>query len=195
MRKIKPGLALVAALAFGAATTASASASSFLSTLTKAKLLSENVTNQVFNTEEGTFECTEAKIEKGETGTAGAEESSQLAEIKYGKCLFFGVVPTTFTNWDYLYLASGKADLDNLVKWISNNGLGGTCEIIWKSKQNLGTIKYINSGNNIKFEPAIAGIEYTAGSGCSRPGTFKTGTYKGNFEAMIASPGKLSFMP
>ncbi len=195
MRKIKLGLALVAALVFSvAAMTASASASSFLSSVTGAALLSEKVENQVFTTEEGTVECTVAKIVKGVTGTAGAEEASQLAEIKYEKCLAFGFVPTTLTNAHYTFLASGKADLNNLVKIVSSNGLGGTCEVSVKAKQNLGTIKYSTVGNNIKIEPTVTGITYTAGSECPKPGTFTTGSYKGNSEAMI-SGGSLSFMP
>lgn len=195
MRKVKLGLALVAALVFGVAMTASASASSFLSTLTKAKLLSEKVENQVFTTEEGTVECSEAKTVKGETGTAGVEEPSQLAEIKYENCLAFGFVPTTLTNADYTFLATGgKSDLNNLIKIVSSNGVGGTCEVSVAAKQNLSSVKYTNSGKNIKIEPSITGIKYTASSGCSRPGTFTTGTYKGNTEAMI-SGGTLSFMP
>ncbi len=196
MRKIELGLALVAALVFGVAMTASASASSFLSSVTKAKLLSENVATQVFTTEEGTVECTEVPIEKGETGTAGAEESSLLVSIKFKvtKCIAFGVVATIITEFHYLYLANNElADLNNLVKIVANTPFG-TCEVSIKGKQKLKAVKYSTNGNNIKLEPNVTGITYTAGSGCQKPGTFTNGKYTGNFELMI-SGGSLSFMP
>lgn len=183
--RIKLGLALVAALAFSIAMTASASAASFLSSA-KAKLLSENVAAQVFKTNAGEVKCSEAKIEAGET--TGTEVTVQLAEIHYGKCVAFGFVPTTLKNADYLFEAGGTAKLDNLVLIVSNG-----CEVSVPA-QKVGTIKYSTNGNNLKLEPAVKGIEYTAAACPSGNGKATNGEYKGNSEAMIAG-GTVSFMP
>jgi uncharacterized low-complexity protein len=197
MRSIKIGLALVAALVVGVAMTGSASAAlSFLTTLSKAALLSEGVQEQVFKTKAGEVKCNEAKIEAGLTGTAGKEELVQLVEIHYsGKpnCLAFGFVPTELKNADYLFLPDGTVHIDNEIKIVAS-----TCEV-QVPPQLVGSIKYTNTTNsekhtNIKIEPNVTGILYTA-KGCTMGnGEFKDGTYTGNAEAMIAG-GSISFMP
>lgn len=187
MRSIKLGLALVAALAFSATVTASASAASFISSETKAKLLSEGVQSQVFKTNAGEVKCSEAKIEAGETGTVDLPESVQLAEIHYGNCLAFGFVPTTLKNADYLFLPNGTVHIDSEVTIV-----GGGCEVKVPA-QSVGTVKYSDNGNNIKIEPNVTGILYTAKSCPSGNGEAKNGTYTGNSEAMIAS-GAVEFV-
>jgi hypothetical protein len=186
MRNLKLSLVLVAALAFSIAMTGTASAESFLSTVSKAKLLSTGVQKQVFTTNAGTIECTEANIVGGETGTAGTEEKVQLAEIAYKGCLAFGFL-TTVKNADYLFLPSGVAHIDSEITIE-----GGGCEVKIPP-QLIGTVLYKNSGNNIKLEPQVEEILYTSKGCTSGNGESKNGTYTGNSEAMIAG-GKLSFM-
>lgn len=188
MRRIQIGLGLIATLMFSVAMTSSASATSFLSSITKAKILLEKVASQVFTTSEGNIECSAAKIEKGETGTAGAEELVQLVEIKYENCLAFGFILTEFSNADFLLLPSNTVHLSKLVKLVSSTG----CEI--SVPPGLYTAsKYSNVGKNIKFEPNLTGIHYTANK-CTSNGSFTNGTYTGTSEMMIAG-GTLSFMP
>lgn len=187
MRNLKSGLALVAALAFSVAMTGTASAESFLSSVSKAKLLSEGVETQVFKTNVGEVKCKEALILAGETGTAGTEEKVQLAEIAYGTCVAFGFVPTTLKNADYLFLPDGTIHIDNEITIVSNG-----CEVK-VPPQLVGTVMYSNNGNNIKLEPKVEEILYTATSCPSGNGEAKNGEYTGNSEAMIAG-GKLSFM-
>jgi uncharacterized low-complexity protein len=189
MRYIKLGLALVAALVFSVTMAASAFAAlSFLSSVSKAKLSSTGVQTQVFKTNAFEMQCSEAKIEAGETAAAGVEATVQLAEVHYSKCLVFGFIPTTFTNFDYLFLPSGTVHLDNTVTLVASG-----CELKWPP-QLVGTVKYVNSGNNIKLEPNISSILYTAKSCPSGNGEAKNGTLTGNSEWTI-SGGKLSFMP
>lgn len=186
MRSIKIGLALMAALAFSAAMTASASAAGFLATA-KEKLLSAKVAAQVFTTKEGTFECSEATIERGESSTS--EVQTQLAVVHYGGCTFFSFI-AEFTPADFLFEANGNVKLANLIKITAP---GTSCEMSWPA-QTFGTVKYDNSGKNILLLPNVSGMVYDA-AGCSTGnGLFSDGTYKGNFEVMIAN-GKLSFMP
>lgn len=187
-RMIQVGLGLVAVLVFSIAMTSSASATSFLSSISKAKILSEKVENQVFTTSNGNVECSEAKVEKGETGTAGSEELVQLAEIKYENCLAFGFVPTEISNADYLFLPNGTVHIDKLVRILASNG----CETSVPPQLTTGTL-YANSGNNIKITNHVSGIKYTANK-CTFNGSFTNGTYKGSSESMI-SGGTLSFMP
>lgn len=186
--RIKLGVALLAALVFSAVMTSSAfGALSFLSTISKAKLLSEKVENQVFVSNGGTVECAEAKIIKGETGTAGAEEAAWLAEIQYEDCVVFGFLPNTFTPADLLFLPSGTVHLDKEIKV-----LAGGCELTFPP-QLFGTDKFATSGHNVKVEQNVTGILYTI-KNCVTNGTAKNGTLKGNFEVMIAG-GSVSFMP
>jgi hypothetical protein len=185
MRSIKLGLALVAALAFSVAMTASASAASFLAS-GKEALLTAKVAKQVFKTREGTVECSEAKIVKGES-TAG-ETTSQEAEIEYKKCLAFGAIPTELKNALYNFLASGSTHIKNTIKIVSSG-----CTVV-VGPQSVSSVGYKTVGNNIELIPKVTGIAYKGENGCPQVGTFADGEYTGNSEVMTAS-GKLSFMP
>jgi hypothetical protein len=186
MRSIKIGLGLAAVLVFGIAMTASASASSFLSSA-KEKLLSTNVADQVFVTEAGTTECTKAPITAGES--TGAEAAEQAATIKYEGCTAFKIAEVTISPAEYLFLANGEVHIQKL---ISIKVIG--CEVSVPA-QGVNKVDYATKGNNILLEPLVTGILYTAsGSLCAKTGEFKNGTYKGHAEVMIAN-GSLSFMP
>jgi hypothetical protein len=183
--RIKIGLALVAALVFSIASTASASAASFLSSA-KAKLESLNVATQVFETEAGTTECTEANITAGES--TGLEASAQKATIEYKKCTAFGFIEVTITPAEYDFHSNGEVSIEKLIS-IKTTG----CEVSVPA-QTVEKVDYATSGNNILLEPLVTGILYTASGGsCRKTGEFKNGTYKGHSEVMIPN-GKLSFM-
>jgi hypothetical protein len=190
MRTIKMGLALMAVLMFSVAMTASSASAalSFLATKLE-KLLSTKVETQVFSTENGTVECTEANIEGG-TSNDNGEQLFQLALIKYGNCTAFFFVKAEIGLADYLFdAATGLVKIDKLILITVP---GNSCETSVPA-QTDGTVKYDNSGNNILLLPNVSGINYTA-NGCSHNGSFTNGTYTGNSEAMIAN-GTLSFMP
>lgn len=187
--RIKIGLALVAALVFSVGATASASAASFLSSA-KAKLESLNVATQVFNTEAGTTECTEAKITAGES--SGTEASAQKATIEYKGCKAFGFVNVEISPAEYDFHGNGEVSIEKLIL-ISTAG----CDVSVPA-QTVEKVDYATNGNNILLEPLVTGILYTAAnlSGspkCLKTGEFKNGTYKGHSEVMIPN-GKLSFM-
>jgi hypothetical protein len=186
MRSIKLGLGIVAVLIFSVAMTASASATAFLSSA-KEKLLSTNVAEQVFVTEAGTTECSKATITAGES--SGAEATEQSATIKYENCKAFGFVEVTISPAEYVFLASGEVHIQKLIS-IKTTG----CEVSVPA-QLVSKVDYVTKGSNLLLEPLVTGILYTgSGALCTKSGTFKTGTYKGHSEAMIAA-GTLSFMP
>jgi hypothetical protein len=185
MRSIKLGLALVVALVFGVAMTASASATSFLSSA-KEKLLSTNVADQVFVTEAGTTECTKAPITAGES--SGTETTEQKATIKYESCTAFKIAEVTISPAEYAFQADGEVEI---LKLISIKVTG--CEVSVPA-QTVSKVDYATKGSNILLEPLVTGILYTAsGSLCAKTGEFKNGTYKGHAEVMTAS-GSLSVM-
>lgn len=186
MKRIKLGLGLVAVLVFSIAATATgASAQSFLSS-TVAKLLSEKVATQVFTTEAGVTECSEAVVTAGES--SGTETTEQQATIEYKKCTAFGFISVTISPAEYDFLAGGKVIIEKEIT-ITTTG----CKVSVPA-QEVGTVTYSTSGNNIKLEPNVSGIKYTgSGSLCKKTGTFSNGTYTGNSEVMIAG-GTLSFM-
>jgi hypothetical protein len=186
MRSIKLVLGLAVGLVFGVAMTASASASSFLSSAKEA-LLSTNVSAQVFVTEAGTIECTKAKITGGESG--GTESNEAKGVVKYESCEAFGFVELTISPVEYLALADGEGHILKLVG-IETTG----CEVSVPA-QLINKFDYATKGNNLLIEPLVTGLKYTAsGSLCTKSGTFANGTYKGHSEVMIAH-GTLSFMP
>lgn len=184
-RSVKLSLGLVAALVVCIAMTASASASSFLSSA-KEKLLAENVATQVFTTEAGTAECAKASVTAGES--SGAEATQQSVTIKYEGCKTFGFVEVTISPAEYVFTAEGEVFISKSMS-IKTTG----CEVSVPA-QSLHKVDYATKGNNLLLEPLVTGIEYTAaGSACSKTGTFSNGTYKGHSEVMIAH-GTLSFM-
>lgn len=191
MRRIKIGLGIAMVLVCSIAMTASSASAalSFLSTAAKEKLLSTNVKEQIFTTNPGTTTCDAAVILKGETGgTAGAEELSQLAEITYEECTAFGFIPTEISNADYIFLPSGEVHIAKLIKILSAG-----CEVSVPA-QLVKTVEYSTVGKNIKLEPKVENILYTAAKCPTGNGEAKNGKYTGSSEVMIAN-GSLSFMP
>lgn len=152
------------------------------------KLLTTKVQTQVFSTEEGTVECTEAIVASGTSSTAAS--ASQLAELKYGKCTAFGLVSAEISPADYVFEANGEVHIEKLIKFFAP-ALG--CEVSVPA-QSAKEIKYDDNDGNIELLPKVTGILYTANSKCTKPGEFKNGTYTGNSEVMIAKGG-LAFVP
>jgi hypothetical protein len=152
------------------------------------KLLSTKVQTQVFTTEEGTVECTEAVVAAGTSSTAAT--TSQSAELKYGKCTAFGFVSAEISPADYAFQANGEVHIEKLIKFFAP-ALG--CEVSVPA-QSAREIKYDDNDGSIELLPKVTGILYTANSKCTKPGEFKNGTYAGNSEVMIAKGG-LAFVP
>jgi hypothetical protein len=192
MRNIKLTVGLIAALSFSIAMTASASASSFLSS-GRAKLLSENVSPQKFVFPSfGSLECAKAAVTAGES--PGHETSEQLVVIHYEECAFITFNPATFGPVDYVFLANGLAHISKLVR-ITIFPI--ECEIVLPA-QLVSKFGYKTVGHNLSVEPEVEEkLLYTVhginGHPCQE-GTFSNGIYKGHFELMI--PGLfLAFMP
>lgn len=189
MKISKPCLAILALILMPSLiTTATAPAASlaFLASSAKEKLLSTNVAPQLSETEEGTWECSVAKIT---TGESEAETSTLTAVIQYEGCAAFGE-EIKYTPAEYAFLASGEVHLLKLVRLtIPLTG----CEISLPA-QAFNKYGYRTDGNNLLLEPLVSAVSYTANSSCSKPGSFKNGALAGRWEIMIPS-GRLSFMP
>lgn len=185
MQRTKLGLSLIATLLFSVATTALASAASFLSSA-REKLLSTNVATQRFTTEAGNVECTKATITAGES--PDAETAEQSATIKYENCTAFGFTSVTISPAEYVFLATGEVRILKLISIVTL-----ACEVSIPA-QSVSKVDYATKGKDILLEPLVTGIKYTAsGSFCAKAGTFANGTYAGHVEVMTTN-GTLSFM-
>jgi hypothetical protein len=189
--QLKLGFGLAATLTVGVAMTASASAASFLASITGVKLLSEKVANQVFTTEEGKIECAKETITKSEETHAGVESARQLIKVKYETCIAFGLIEPTISEAEYNFLANGSVELVNPIKVL---GSIRPCEVVF-AKQLVKTVEYSTNGHNIKVSPAVSGLKYTANASCAHPGSFSNGLFSGTSEWMIPNNGLLIFMP
>lgn len=186
--RLKLGIALVAALVFAFAATASASATGFLTTVSKAAILSTKEKVQIFTTNEGTVECSKLAT-TGTTGNTGEEAASQKAVVKYESCTAFGFVEVNISPADYNFLSNGEVEIEKVID-IEVPLIGCKVEV---PAQKVKSVAYSNSGSNILLTPNVKEIHYTATGGCSDDGSFTNGTYTGTSEVMIAS-GTVSFM-
>lgn len=185
MRAIKLGLGLVTVLVFSIAMTASASAAEFLSSKPEA-LLAENVSTQVFKTDQGNVECGKVNIL---AGTTALKSTDQLALVDYENCKAFGA-PAEISTAHYLFLANGEVHVLKLIH--INVPLVGCLISVGIQKTNK--VTYKTNGKNLLLEPEVSGISYTAASGCIPSGSATDGTYKGHLEVMIPN-GTVSFDP
>lgn len=166
----------VALAVLGVCMVATASASAFLfhATLVPGTLLGKATNTQKFVafSGSGTVECTSATT----TGSITQKLAlTQLVTVVYSSCAAFGF-PTSISAAKYVLSADGLAAIENTIV-IS---VKGVCTITVKP-QDLGTVKYKNSGNNILEESAVTGITST-GSGGVCGGANTGGTYTGNNE-------------
>ncbi len=184
MKRIR--VVALAVLCVCLAVTASASAQQFHATVAPGTLLGKalNVQKFVPFAGAGTVECTTAAT----TGSITAALSlHQLVTVNYGSCKAFGFVNVDIGPAKYLLSADGLAAIEGT---IGINVLG-ICTLTVKA-QDLGTVKYKNSGKNIVEESAVTGIVSTGSGGVC--GTANTGgTYTGNNEVSEDGGGTLSW--
>jgi hypothetical protein len=180
------GMTLVSMLALSGV----ASAHVFESTVTGNIKAVKNGT-QVFKTlpTGGTpVECTKVTVTKG-TAQSGAQLHI-LAEIFYSGCTVTAFkFEAKITTAKYLFSADLLAALENT---ISITVPIANCAITVKP-QDLWTVKYLNSGNNIIVDPEVTGILSEASGGeCGTTGHMSTGTYTGSTEVEVVG-GKIKW--
>ena len=166
----------LAVLGVSMAAAASASAQSFHATVVPGTLLGRATSNQVFTpfAGAGTITCKNAFTEGKATVTLGLH---QLVSVFYSSCTAFGVFNVGISTAKYLLSADGLVAVENTIEI----GIEGVCEITVKP-QDLGTVKYKNSGKSIVVESSVTGIKSEGSGGpCGGP-TNTGGTYTGNNE-------------
>jgi len=162
----KVGLALVAVFAVSAISVSSASAQLFLAHPNPGNTfpllilaLAQGV--QRFTTSAGTIEC------KHLTGHGIAEvlrSLHQLVTVSYSGCTAFGLAATVNTI-KYLFSAHGLVSLENTA---TITAIGCVVTVPSAKNQNLHSILYLNTGNDILIHSDVNGItSFGTGATCT----------------------------
>lgn len=191
MHKLKVfGLAALAVFALTAVAASAAQAAPLFHVETApATITGEQIGTQEFTTEEGTVKCTTAKF----TGTSSvtATATQELTPSYSGCTAFFGFLPATVETHSCKYRFNLVEGSSPATATVDITGCGGTvivvktaeCEVTVGEQSGLHHVTFKNTGSkttrDIDATLTVEGITYTAGSGCSKPGTFNTGILHG----------------
>ena len=183
MQRFKPiGLTLAAMFALSAAVTATAGASTFLSTVT-GSIKAVATQTQVFTTAAGKVECTALSATNG---SAALSALTQLVVIQYSNCKAFGLAATV-SPAHYLFSAdNGLVTIDNQIT------IKATACQVTVPPQMVYTVKILDTPLWIIFEPNVTGITSEgSGTACTYAKESK-GTYTGSSLVSVAG-GSISW--
>ncbi len=189
MRNLKKfGVLLAAVFAFSAIAASTASAEFTASQTGSFESAAE--ATQVFTTNGGKVECTEAK------GEGAIEATTQVdihATVHYGTCKAFGIVTVHISTATYTFTTDGIVHIMSPITiTVTKTLFTGHCTITVPA-QTVGTVDYtnINGNTEVTLNPTVTGIEYTSTGGvCGSSGT--NGTYTGASVAKRVGGGSVS---
>jgi hypothetical protein len=163
---------LAAIAVLGCATTAAASAHSFIASKT-GELKATQTEEQLFATAAGTVEC---EIMKGTGTVTSLTSETQKATVEFSECYAFGV-PTTITPVEFEFNANGTVSILKAVTIKAS----ASCKISIPAQSKLSTINYINvTGGKIEIEPIVKGITSNGTGAACTYSTESKGAYQGD---------------